>query len=192
VDQTTIANGRIVKIIGDITEKLAQKVTEELFECQSEPKIPISLLISSDGGSLHAARKLCDLIAYVLVTPVHGIAFGKCNSAASLILAHCDKRIATPNAHFIIHSFSFLDETIKFKADVQKHVERMMKEGHANQQQMIRMYHDRLDLTKGEVKKLMARGDQHFDDYLGAEKAKKIGLVTKITRKPLNIFPEVS
>lgn len=62
--------------------------------------------IASDGGSSNTMLSFFDLIKS---TPRHvvGTAYGRCQSAAVLILAACDRRISTSSTIFMVHEDSY-------------------------------------------------------------------------------------
>ncbi len=186
-----ITDRRVIPIIGEITPKLCEAVTLRLTECQIESTEPVTLLISSGGGKVFSALGVCDFMEHVLTMPIHGVVFGTCNSAASYILLHCQKRSATPYTQFLLHSPS-MTPNILFGDDVHEKILQIEREGLAMQQQVVEMYQKRLNLTADEVKKLLKRGDREFDEYLEANEALKIGLITEIVSGKVGIFPNIS
>ncbi len=81
---------------------------------------------------------------------------------------------------------------ILFGDDVHEKILQIEREGLAMQQQVVEMYQKRLNLTADEVKKLLKRGDREFDEYLEANEALKIGLITEIVSGKVGIFPNIS
>lgn len=66
---------------------------------------PINLYINSEGGEVHAALSVLDLI-YNNVVPIYTIISGVCMSAATLISIMGRKRYITPNSYMLIHNMS--------------------------------------------------------------------------------------
>lgn len=62
--------------------------------------------IASDGGSSNTMLSFFDMIKNTDRTIV-GTAYGRCQSAAVLILAACDQRYSTPNTIFMVHEDSY-------------------------------------------------------------------------------------
>ena len=66
-------------------------------------RVPIKLLIHSDGGDLGVNNVLTNMIR-VSRTPVWGVNMGQAYSAAACIYLSCYKRLAMPNSRFLLHS----------------------------------------------------------------------------------------
>ncbi len=179
---------RVIKITEDITDEVGQSIVEDLLRYQGDSDKPVQLLISSDGGLLYPAFRVCDLIKNVLTVPVDAVAFGVCNSAASLILIHCRKRIATPNTRFLIHSVEYEGVNTSFTKNVQRDTNRLLREGSSLKKQMVRMYMHQLGLTKQEALLLIKRGDNRYDNSLNAKQALRLRIITGITPGKAGVF----
>lgn len=179
---------RTIPIMGDITTELSEQVIPRLLQLQSESDELITLFIASKGGRVHRALAICDLIMHVLTVPVNGVAFGMCNSAASYILLHCNKRIATPHTEFLIHSTSINNCSISFDGTEEQHVRGLLDDGRKTQIAVEHMYQERLGMSAEKVKALMHRGDRDFDSCLSAQDALAIGLITEIAQGKIDIF----
>lgn len=71
----------------------------------AEERMPIKLCIYSYGGDLDINNAFIDVIRKSK-TPVWGINMGQANSAGCFIYLACHRRLAMPNATFLIHQGS--------------------------------------------------------------------------------------
>ena len=67
-----------------------------------EEREPIKLFINSPGGVLIPTMAVCDAILSS-TTPVYGINMHEAASAAAFIFICCHRRVAMPNAYFLLH-----------------------------------------------------------------------------------------
>lgn len=101
-----IVNRRV--FIRDIEEETIDAAIKGLYLMETEDKEkPCELFISSFGGSVYEALALYDIIN-TLRCPVHTFAYGKCMSAAPLLLAAGEPghRWVAPNVSFMHHQWS--------------------------------------------------------------------------------------
>lgn len=91
--------------LGDITEETCTIALRALYLLGKVNK-PIEIFINSRGGYMGPAFLLYDCIKQTKCT-VRGIAAGQVMSAATLIYAACDQRIALPNSTFMFHNISY-------------------------------------------------------------------------------------
>ena len=101
-----IANRRV--FVGDIDEKTIDFAIKGLYlmETESDTK-PCEMFISSYGGNIYDALALYDIMN-TLSCPVHTFAYGKCMSAAPLLLAAgCPgQRWVAPHVSFMHHDWN--------------------------------------------------------------------------------------
>lgn len=162
----------IIRIFGGIDDKVANDVCTKMTNCYlADPLVPIKLQINSPGGYLTSAISIVSTIS-TLPSVIDGLVVGQCMSAATLILAACDRRIAFENTIFMTHqytagSFGSYSELVSGR----NHQDRM-------HQIMIDIYSKSLGMNPKEVQsKLLPEGkDVFFDEKF----AKQIGLVHKI------------
>jgi ATP-dependent protease ClpP protease subunit len=178
-------------LLGEINSESGTEVARRLLILQSQSTDKINLLIDSGGGENSWAYRLCDLIECVITAPVKGIAIGSCNSAATFVMLHCNERIATPKARFIIHSGRMSGITVPLNHTTQTELEHLLAATKISTEQMIRMYMQKMHKSRKEIIALIRRGDQKFNDSISAIEAVKFGLIERIEEK-LDIFPEVS
>lgn len=111
-----VANRRIF-LTDHVEDDLINKIIRGIYlmETKSDSK-PIELFVSSYGGDIFAMFGLYDVLR-TINCPVNTIAFGKCMSAAVLLVAAgtVGERYATPNCAFMVHDFSADDMTGKIE-----------------------------------------------------------------------------
>jgi len=134
-----------------------------------EERKPIKIYINSPGGSIDIEETVVSII-HLSKTPVYGIALGMVASAASLIYLSCHKKLALPNAYFILHKGSLSNMSGDFNtvqaamADYKKQVDRM-----------IEYYISNTKYTEEEIRKNI-----ETDWYVRDDEMVKFGLVDEI------------
>lgn len=101
-----IANRRV--FIGDMDEISVDCTIKGLYLMETQSKVqPCEMFISSLGGTVHDTLALYDIIN-TLHCPIHTFAYGKCMSAAPLLLAagNPGNRWIAPHASFMHHDWS--------------------------------------------------------------------------------------
>jgi ATP-dependent Clp protease, protease subunit len=102
-----IANRRVF-LVDDVEDSSISDAIKGLYLMETSSKSPIEVFISSSGGSVYEMFALYDIFS-TLKCPVHTFAYGKCMSAATLLLAAGQKgdRWCTPNTWFMMHDLSY-------------------------------------------------------------------------------------
>lgn len=123
-----VANRRV--FLGDIDSESISAVIKGLYLMQTEDNTsPIELFISSCGGDLYEALALYDIMQTIRC-PIHTFAFGRCMSAAPLLLAAGEPgyRWVSQHCQFLHHDgFDSIEgKTTSLKADM-KHLEALDK-----------------------------------------------------------------
>lgn len=180
---------RTVVVNGEIKPDMIDRVIGQIIDLQLQSSQEIKLIIDSGGGSAHAALKLCDFLEHIITAPVKGVVLGKCHSAATFILLHCNKKVATPHATFLTHSGRLSNVSFTTDDTTEENLELLLKEAKSVKEKVFKMYERKFDKPREEVAKLIARGDQEFDNVIHAEEAKDIGLIDEIVKEKLDIFP---
>lgn len=100
-------DNRRVWFVGDIDQETVITAIKGLYLMDTISDEPCEMFISSYGGDITEAHSLYDILGTVRC-PVHTFAFGKCMSAAPLLLAAGEKgqRWVAPHAEFMAHDFS--------------------------------------------------------------------------------------
>lgn len=103
-----IANRRVF-ITGDIDEESIGAAIKGLYLMETNNREErIEMFISSFGGDLYEAMALYDIIN-TISCPIHTFAYGKCMSAAPLLLAAGEPghRWVAPHVAFMAHDVSY-------------------------------------------------------------------------------------
>lgn len=191
---------RTVVLEGEINSEKTMEVAQKLILLQMESSESINLIIDSGGGNTDAALKLCDIMDKLITAPIHGITIGRCGSAATFVMLHCNKRMGTPYSRFLIHSGTIGKISLQINDTTSENLEHLLKEAQAVKESVIRLYMNRLtpkswakkkptETKKREfVKNLINRGDQQFNDWLSTEEAVSLGLIEEVVANKLDIF----
>lgn len=161
---------RTIIISGEINQKLAEKVTNQLITLDSFSNEPIKVLINSQGGHVEAGDTIHDMLKFVN-SKVIIIGTGWVASAGIIIYLAADKenRYSLPNTRYLIHQPS--GGVYGQATDIQ-----------IEATEIIRM-RERLNriiskATGQKYEKVVKDGDRNF--WLNAEEAKEYGVVNKI------------
>ncbi len=161
---------RTIIISGEINQKLAEKVTNQLIMLDSFANEPIKVLINSQGGHVEAGDTIHDMLKFVN-SKVIMIGTGWVASAGIIIYLAADKenRYSLPNTRYLIHQPS--GGVYGQATDIQ-----------IEATEIIRM-RERLNriiskATGQKYEKVVKDGDRNF--WLNAEEAKEYGVVNKI------------
>lgn len=191
---------RTVILTGEINHQSIADVGQRLIGLQARSPDRINLIIDSSGGSMDAALRLCDLMSTVMTAPVRGIALGSCGSAATFVMLYCSERISTPFSRFLIHSGTRSKISIPIGQTTSENLEQLLREVKTTEEMVLNLYMSKLtpvawskekqtdEKRREYVQKLIDRGDQPFNDWMPAEEAIEVGLVTEIVQGKLDIF----
>lgn len=134
---------------------------------------PIEILIVSEGGDVEEAFGLSDLLRSLPVQ-VHATAYGKCMSAAPMLLVSADPgcRVAGENTQFMIHAVEVASpyathQDLSGLADCTKNL----------QSRYCQFLADRTSMPKAHWSRLMRAGKDVFFD---AEQALAWGMIDEI------------
>ena len=134
----------------------------------------IILKINSEGGCIATALNLIDEIRLSEI-PVVGIVEGFCASSAVPVFLSCHERLYRENSTFLIHEQSlkipdFMKYSqMKYYMDFSKQKFKVFKN----------IILENSNLTEDKLKKLLKQPDR----FLSAEKAEKLGLLTKCQKQ---------
>ena len=95
---------RSISIFGQINEKTARTVSEQLLALSSESDDPITIYISSPGGHVESGDVIYDMIKFVKPV-VRVVGTGWVASAATNIYlaAKKENRFSLPNTRYLVH-----------------------------------------------------------------------------------------
>lgn len=117
---------------------------------------PIKIVIANSGGSLEAARTVCEII-HLSKTPVYGIAIGVCASAASMIFLACHKRYALKNAYWVFHQGSCQGISGSFQE-----LESFMEDYKKQIKELADFYKEYTSFPPEEIDKKLEKGDWYI------------------------------
>lgn len=191
---------RTVMLSGEITVESMANLVVQLIKLQLTSYGRINLLINSGGGSVYDALWLCDMMTSLIKAPIRGIVIGRCGSAATFVLLHCNERIATTHSRLLIHSGTIGKISLQINEGSSGNLEDLLKEARATEEIVLRLYMSRLtpeawskedpgeEKRRETVKKLIKRGDQDFNQYIHPQEAVEIGLIERVVENELDIF----
>jgi len=124
---------RSISIFGQINEKIARSVTEQLLALSAESDEPVTIYISSPGGHVESGDVIYDMIKYIK-PEVRVVGTGWVASAATNIYlaAKKENRYSLPNTRYLVHQPSGgshgdatdiaiqMEEILKTKARINK------------------------------------------------------------------------
>jgi ATP-dependent Clp protease protease subunit len=162
---------RIVFLAGHIDDDVANIIIAQLLFLQSEdPKKDISLYINSPGGSVTAGLAIIDTMNHIKPN-VSTVCVGMAASMGAHILANGEKgkRFALPNSEIMIHQplggaegqTSDIAIRAEWYVRLKKRLSKMMSEATGQ------------PLSKVEK-------DEDRDFFMGADEAKKYGIIDKV------------
>lgn len=134
-----------------------------------EKRKPIKIIINCQGGYLSVSEAVANVIK-MSKTPVIGIALSQVASGASVIYLACHKKLAMPNAVFVLHKGSCngvsgtYDEIVAFAKDYEKQMETL-----------IGFYIDNTGYTEEEIIENI-----QTDWYIRIKEAMEKGLVDEV------------
>jgi ATP-dependent Clp protease protease subunit len=166
-----ITNRRV--FIGDISHDSVDAAVKGLYlmETDSEDE-PCEMFISSYGGTLYDALALYDIMN-TLSCPVHTFAYGKCMSAAPMLLAagEAGKRWVAPHVAFMHHDWS---ENVEGKgAEVEAAIKHSAKLGN-------QWFNVLASVSKKTYKWWHDRAKKSADFYFSADEAIEWGLADQV------------
>ncbi|NLN92623.1 MAG: ATP-dependent Clp protease proteolytic subunit [Candidatus Hydrogenedens sp.] len=99
-----LLQSRIVMVVGDVDQELAEDVISKLLLLDSRSQDLIKVVITSPGGHVDSGYAIHDMMRFIK-SPVAAIGAGWVASIAVPILlgADGDKRFSLPNTRFLLH-----------------------------------------------------------------------------------------
>jgi ATP-dependent Clp protease protease subunit len=163
---------RSISIFGQIDEKIARGVTEQLLALAAESDDPITVYISSPGGHVESGDVIYDMIKFIK-PEVRVIGTGWVASAATTIYlaAAKENRYSLPNTRYLVHQphgGSAGDAT-----DIKIQAEQIVK----TRERINKLISDETGTPLEQVEK-----DTDRDYWMTVAEAKEYGIVTKVIR----------
>jgi len=153
---------------GDVDENSVARVIKALFAMGSSK--PIQIVISSCGGCDDSMFALYDVIQS-METEVKTIAHGGVYSAAVLLAACGDVRVAYPNTAWMVHETSIGEEGKV--PEVRKYVDWM--ESRTRTWCELMAQHSKLNI--GQWRRMISK---NHDVYFGADQALEYGIIDEV------------
>ncbi len=168
-----LLRARTMIISGEITQRLAERVTGQLLAMAAESDDGITIYINSQGGHVEAGDTIHDMIRFVR-PKVRIVGTGWVASAGALIFVSVplDRRFCLPNTRFLLH------QPAGGAGGTASDIEIEARE-------ILRM-RDRLNqIFARETGQTLERieEDTHRNFWLDAEAAIKYGLVGKVVER---------
>ena len=166
-----VANRRL--FLGDIDHESVDAAIKGMYLMETaDPKKPIELFISSYGGTVYDALALYDIMQ-TLQCPIHTFAYGKCMSAAPLLLAAGEPghRWVAAHVSFMHHDWS---DDLEGKGTA-------LREGVRHSEKLGQMWTRLLaDISNKTFKWWDDRGKRAADFYFSADEAIEWGLADAV------------
>jgi ATP-dependent Clp protease protease subunit len=101
----------LIYVTGDVTQQLADNISRVMFALNYQNLTmgilhPITLMVNSGGGELHAGWQICDMMD-MIETPVETVGLGQVASAALMIFMNGETRTLTDRCSVMSHRYSW-------------------------------------------------------------------------------------
>ena len=124
IDEELIKN-RIVFLEGEINSTTSNELIKKILYLDSISKEPISIYISSPGGSVLSGMAIIDTLS-IIESKVKTVAIGLCASMATIILMNGDERYATKHSEIMIHDI-FSEAPLGKEIDIKRSLKKISK-----------------------------------------------------------------
>ena len=162
---------RIIFLTGEVNDHVTSLICAQLLFLESEnPKKPISFYINSPGGVVTSGLSVYDTMQYIK-PEVSTVCIGQAASMGSLLLAAgaAGKRYSLPNSRIMIHQPS--GGARGQATDIEIQAQEILRLRHRLNE--IYVHHTGQKLKT--IEEAMER-----DNFMGAEEAKKFGLIDEV------------
>ncbi|MBT5600598.1 MAG: ATP-dependent Clp protease proteolytic subunit [Gammaproteobacteria bacterium] len=163
---------RSISIFGQINEKIARTVSEQLLALSGESDDPITIYISSPGGHVESGDVVYDMIKFVKPV-VRVVGTGWVASAATNIYlaAKKENRYSLPNTRYLVHQPS--GGSRGDATDIKIQMEEILK----TKQRINKIISEETGRPIEQVEK-----DTDRDHWMSVEEAIDYGIVNKVVR----------
>lgn len=161
---------RSISVFGQVDEKMARAVSQQLLALSADGDEPITLYISSPGGHVESGDVIYDMIKFVKPT-VRVIGTGWVASAATNIYlaAKKDNRFSLPNTRYLVHQPS--GGSRGNATDIKIQMEEILK----TKERINRIISEETGRPLEQVEK-----DTDRDYWMSVDEAIDYGIVTKV------------
>ena len=165
-----IFKSRSISIFGQINEKTARVVTEQLLALSAESNDPITIYISSPGGHVESGDVIYDMIKFIKPV-VRVVGTGWVASAATNIYlaAKKENRFSLPKTRYLVHQPSGGSQGDA--TDIQIQMEQIMK----TKARINRIIADETGRALEQVEQ-----DTDRDYWMSVEEAIEYGIVNEV------------
>ena len=163
---------RSISVFGQVDEKMARAVSQQLLALSADGDEPITLYISSPGGHVESGDVIYDMIKFVKPT-VRVIGTGWVASAATNIYlaAKKENRFSLPNTRYLVHQPS--GGSRGNATDIKIQMEEILK----TKQRINKIISEETGRPIEQVEK-----DTDRDHWMSVEEAIDYGIVNKVVR----------
>jgi ATP-dependent Clp protease protease subunit len=165
---------RIVFLVGEIEEQMANLVTAQLLFLEAEdPDKDISLYINSPGGAVTAAMAIHDTMHFIKPA-VSTMCIGQAASAGAFLLAAGakGKRYCLPNSRVMIHQV--LGGVKGQGSDIAIHAKEILRVGERLNELLA-------EYTGNPLEKIKIDTDRDY--FMSAEESLKYGIIDAVMKK---------
>lgn len=163
-------NSRMLVLDEPVSQESCMRLIKSMLVLEHEdPEAPITLVISSPGGSVYAGLALVDVMQH-LSCPVNTVAAGMVASMASVILAAGSHRMAYAHAYVLIHQLMG-GSGMAQQTDIE------IAANHATE---LRGVLDKLLAERGACTEAEFHDMTERDCWCNAERALELGLIDEI------------
>jgi ATP-dependent Clp protease protease subunit len=168
---------RSISIFGQINERVARSVTEQLLALSGESDDPITIYISSPGGHVESGDVIYDMIKFIRPV-VRVVGTGWVASAATTIYlaAAKENRFSLPNTRYLVHQPSGGSQGSA--SDISIAAKQIMK----TKQRINKLISDEPGRAFEQVVK-----DTDRDYWMSVDEAIEYGIVTQVVKSVTEI-----
>ncbi|MFT5804254.1 MAG: ATP-dependent Clp protease protease subunit [Candidatus Paceibacteria bacterium] len=168
---------RSISIFGQINERVARSVTEQLLALSGESDDPITIYISSPGGHVESGDVIYDMIKFIRPV-VRVVGTGWVASAATTIYlaAAKENRFSLPNTRYLVHQPSGGSQGSA--SDISIAAKQIMK----TKQRINKLISDETGRAFEQVEK-----DTDRDYWMSVDEAIEYGIVTQVVKSVTEI-----
>ena len=163
---------RSISILGNINERIARSVAEQLLALSAESNDPITIYISSPGGHVESGDVIYDMIKFIK-PEVRVVGTGWVASAATNIYlaAKKENRFSLPNTRYLVHQPS--GGSRGDATDIAIQMEEILK----TKERINKIISDETGRALEQVEK-----DTDRDYWMSVEEAIEYGIVHKVIK----------
>jgi ATP-dependent protease ClpP protease subunit len=176
---------RVIRVEGDLINMAPEFIENSLLTLDSKSKKAIYLYFWSEGGDCDLGHLLYDLLRSIK-SPTIGIV-GFAGSAANIILQGCSDRLIFKSGKILIHTPAITMRDYKLNEYFDERVRRAREKGMLAKKRTEEIYLERSRVSPEQLAELNRRGDM-FNEWIYAQRAKKMGFVDRIIEYDYKLF----